>query len=504
MYIQAIEPGSRELYQGEGVRTILLARERVTMNLRLKNLLSSAAKIPGAGYLLAAGLVIACTVAGYHLRPPLSETDIIMFYLVGAVIAAARLGRGPALLYSFLCVSAFNYFFTAPYFTFRVDNPSWWLTFAVMFFASLVISTLAARLREQVVLSARREHEALMLYELMKELAASDTREAMSASVIRSIFRANQAQACIRYPDGVVFGTLPTSAPRLDLPIRDMERNLGTVSIPDTGLLPDQKIMMETFVGLLGAALARAETAQAAQQSRILAEKEKMRNILLSSVSHDLRSPLAAITGAADTLLKSFEDNALLASIRREAARVTRIISNLLDITRIEGGHVKLNMRAYDPAEIIGSAVSGCQEALKAHRLTLNVAADLPFVRMDGLLTSQLIQNLLENAARHTPAGTAVELAAYIREGSFCLIVSDNGPGIPKGQEQEIFNKFATYGHGDRPKGAGLGLAICHAIVTAHQGKIYAQNKAEGGCRFVVEFPPQLTLPQEQKAQIAE
>lgn len=452
----------------------------------------------GLEYVLAAGIVVACTIAGYRLRPLFSETDVIMFYLIGAVIAAAGLGRGPSLFYSFLSVSAFNYFFTEPYFTFRVDNPSWWLTFAVMLFASLVISTLAARLRGQMLLATRREHEARMLYELMKELAAAQTREDMSLSLVRAISNAIGVTAVVRFTGAAGGVEQPQSG--LQLPITGMNRRLGTVIIPDPGLLPDQKIMMETFVGLLGSALVRAETVQAAQQSKIVAEKEKVRSVLLSSVSHDLRSPLAAITGAADALLKSFEDNALLESIRREAARVTKIISNLLDITRIEGGHVRLNMRAYDPAEIIGSAVATCKERLRRHKLHLDVAAGLPFVRMDGLLISQLIQNLLENAASHTPEGTQVELCAYIREGSLCMIVSDNGPGIPFGKEQEIFAKFATSDHGDRPKGAGLGLAICNAIVNAHQGRIYAQNRPEGGSRFVVELPPDLTLADAGKA----
>lgn len=412
-----------------------------------------------AAYVLAAGIVAACTLAGYRFHPPFSETDIIMFYLVGAVVAAASLGRGPAVLYSFLSVSAFNYFFTAPYFTFRVDNASWWLTFAVMFFACMVISTLAARLREQVLLSRRRENEARLLCGLMKDLAAAQTREEMSES-----FRRHVAEAGMESP------------------------------------APDQALLMETFSGLLSAALERMDMAQTAAQAKISAEKEKMRSTLLSSMSHDLRSPLAAISGAAETLLQGDNDNKLLCSIRRESARVTKIIGNLLDITRIEGGHVKLNLQAYDPAEIIGSAVAACRETLKDHALSLNVAPGLPFVRMDGTLISQLIQNLLENAARHTPPGTAMEIKAYIRENSLCLIVSDNGPGIPVGQEQGIFNKFATCGRGDRPKGTGLGLAICHAIVTAHGGRICAQNGPEGGARFVVELPPGLTVSAEGSA----
>ena len=460
------------------------------------------AKIPSksvTAYVLAAGIVVACTLAGYALQPVFNVTDIIMFYLAGVMITAARLGRWPSLFCSALSVAAFDFFFVDPRYTFAISDFHYSLTFLAMFVTGFVISSLAARLRDQLVLSRRREHEALMLYELIKELADSDTREGMSRSLINSVKKAVAAEASIRYPDGAVFGA-PPAARKLDLPVKSMDQVLGVVTIADPGLLPDQKMMMETFVGLLGAALTRAQTAQAAQAAKILAEKEKIRSILLSSVSHDLRSPLAAITGAADTLLKSLSGNPLLESIRQEAARVTRIISNLLDITRIEGGHVKLNMRGYDPAEIIGSAVTACGPTLKNHALTLNVAPDLPFVRMDGLLISQLIQNLLENAARHTPPGTRVELSAYIREGSLCLIVADNGPGIQKGQEQEIFSKFATYAHGDRPKGAGLGLAICAAIVSAHHGRIHAQNNPGAGCRFVVELPPDLTLPKENGA----
>jgi two-component system, OmpR family, sensor histidine kinase KdpD len=454
----------------------------------------------GIGYVLAAVIVVACTAAGYALLSVFNDTDIIMFYLAGVMITAAWLGRGPSLFCSALSVAAFDFFFVEPRFTFAISDFHYSLTFLAMFATGFVISSLAARLRDQMLLSGRREHEALMLYELMKELASADTRDAMSESLIRSVFHAVGAQATIRFPDGSVFGPPVSGAGRLDLPVREQERVLCTVTIADAGLQPDQKIMMETFAGLLGAALTRAETAQAAQRSRIMAEKEKIRNVLLSSVSHDLRTPLAAISGAAETLLKSLQGNALLESIRQEAARVTKIVTNLLDITRIEGGHVKLNMRAYDPAEIIGSAVTACGETLKGRDLTMDVAADLPFVRMDGLLISQLIQNLLENAVRHTPKDAKIELQAYIREGSLCLVVADNGPGIPKGQEQEVFSKFATYASGDRPKGTGLGLAICNAIVNAHHGHIYAQNRAEGGCRFVVELPPDLTLPKEAAA----
>ena len=465
--------------------------------------IQSLLKMKGAGYLLAFGAVAGFTVVGYRLNSFFTETDVIMLFLVGAVIVAATLGLGPALLYSLLSVSALNYFFVQPLFTFSVSNPSWWLTFAVMFFACLVISTLAARLRDQVMLSRRREHEARMLYELMKDLATSGTREEMSEALLRRIAEALPSQARVTYPDGAAFGAETLQAAPHLLPIRGTKNVMGNVEI--TGSIePDQTIMMETFVDLLGSALERSETAQAAEQAKVLAEKEKMRNILLSSVSHDLRSPLAAITGAAETLLQSAPENRLLESIRQEAARLAKIVGNLLDITRIEGGHIRLNMRAYDPAEIIGSVVETCRPALKNHRLSLHVDNNLPFVRMDGLLMSQLLQNLLENAARHAPAGTQVDIGACMKDGGLCITVSDNGPGIAAGQEQAIFTKFATYGHGDRPKGAGLGLAICLSIATAHQGRIYAENKKEGCSRFTVELPAALTLPAEREAAHAE
>jgi two-component system sensor histidine kinase KdpD len=456
----------------------------------------AATRAQGLRYAAALAAVIFCTAAGYRLRGLFSEADIIVLFLVGAVAVAAALGRGPALLYAAGSVSAFNYFFVEPVFTFSVANPSYWLTFAVMFLACVVIATLASQLRDQVALARRREHEALMLYELMKELAAPGAREGMSRAFIRWIAEAMAVEAEIVYPDGTRFESAPARGQvDADFPIKGSTGTLGLVKIRGTETLePDRRVMMETFVGLLGSSLERAATAAAAEQARMLAEKEKLRNILLRSVSHDLRTPLAAISGAAETLLQE-RDHSLLRSIRQESARLSRIVGNLLDITRIEGGNLKLNLRAYDPAEIIGSAVEASREALHAHQLSLHVANDLPFVRMDGLLISQVLQNLLENAAVHTPAGTAVTLTAESDGEGLRLAVEDEGPGIPAGAESAIFEKFSTYARGDLHKGTGLGLAICQAVMLAHQGSIRAENRPGGGCRVTVAFPAAATLP---------
>lgn len=486
------------------------------------------------GYVSSLAIAALCTAIGYFSRSFLPNPgDLIMIYMVGAVTVAAWLGRGPAILYSVISPMALNFFFTEPLYTFRVHDSSYWLTFLVMFFACFVISAQAAKLREQFLLSRRRERESQLFYGLTKELSIARGLKNMNDSFSEAVVSAVQADTHIWYPDetgkvklsygtltedslkeetaaqwaldhgqpaGLGTDTMP-SATRYYLPLQGTRAVLGVIGVTpkaqDGLLLPDQIVMLETFTGLLASSLERYQTAEDAEKTKLLVEKEKLRNILLSSVSHDLRSPLSAITGAADTLLQTGSENRLLVSIRQEAGRLSRIINNLLDITRIEGGQIKLNLHPYYPPEIIGSAAESSRAVMKDHILTLHVQENIPFVHMDGMLVSQLIQNLIENAAHHTPPGTQVEVHANMHNGAFTIVVSDNGPGIPKGQEKEIFNKFATFSQGDRPKGTGLGLAICQAIMTAHHGRIWAENKPEGGARFIAEFPAALVLPEE-------
>ncbi len=337
-------------------------------------------------------LTAALTFAGWHLRPIITHTDMIMIYLAGAVIVAARIGLWPGLVYSFSSVSAFNYFFIEPVFSFNVANSSYWLTFLVMFLASMIIALQAAKLREKLFLSQEREAQAKALYDL------------------------------------------------------------------------------------------------------------KLRNVLLSSIPHDLKTPLASIIGASDTLLHSKDarpagEQELLLSIHNEANRFARVINNVLDIARMEDGGIVLRTSPYDPAEIIGSAVTNTRDVLKTHHLTLDVPADLPFIRVDGLLISQMLQNLLENAARHTPAGTDITVTARAIPSGFRISVQDNGPGIAPGQERAIFDKFSTSDTGSSTRGAGLGLAICQAIALAHGGSITAQNISSGGALFTIDLPASIFVP---------
>ena len=409
-------------------------------------------------------------------------------------------------------------------------DSSYWLTLIVMFFASFIISSLTARLREQMLFSRRRERETHVFYSLTKQLSVAQDEMVMAKDLEGCIAEALQSETNIWFPDdrgfltmkkgsvvedqvkeatvaqwcfdhqepaGLGTNTMPSAA-HFYLPVMGTKSVLGVLGVmPRSGhepYLPDQVIMLKTFAGLLASALERLRTAEIAEKTNLLIEKEKLRNILLSSVSHDLRSPLSAIIGASDTLLQNETGNKMLASIRQEAGRLSKIINNLLDITRIEGGQLQLNMRPYYPAEIIGTAVDACRMIMKNHILSLHVDEVMPLVKMDGTLISQVIQNLLENSAYHTPAGTKVDIKAGLVQGALRIEVSDDGPGIITGQEKEIFNKFATFTRGDKPKGTGLGLAICQAIITAHQGLIWAENQPQGGARFVIELPSSLIV----------
>lgn len=339
--------------------------------------------------LLAAGL----SICGQQIHGYITNTDMIMIYLVGAVIVAARLGFWPASVYSLAAVSLFNYFFVEPLFSFDVSNSSYWLTFAVMLFASIVISAQAAKLRHQLSLSREREEQTRKIGEL------------------------------------------------------------------------------------------------------------KIRNLLLSSIPHDLKTPLSSIIGASDALLQSEEiksaaDKALIATIHRESERFSKVINNILSIARMEEGQLALNKSPYDIAELIGIAINNCHDLLVGHKLVVTVPEDLPFIRADGLLLTQLVQNLLENAARHTAIGTTIEVAASMQDNTVMLKVEDNGGGIAEGQEKEIFSKFSVQAR-NKAKGVGLGLAICQSIAAAHGGTIMAKNRAGGGACFTFTLPSEATIADE-------
>jgi two-component system sensor histidine kinase KdpD len=297
--------------------------------------------------------------------------------------------------------------------------------------------------------------------------------------------------------------TLP-SANALFVPLRGSRGKLGVLAVspsePRRFFDPDQRQLLDTFASQLAGALERARLAQEAQRAQIETETERMRSSLLSSVSHDLRTPLAVVTGAASTLL---EDDAklaptsrreLLETVQEESMRLTRLVRNLLDMTRLASGALRVTKEWQPLEEVIGSALNRVEDRLKGREVKVTLPDDLPLVPLDAVLLEQVLINLLENAAKYTPAGTPIEISARAEPPGVLVEIADRGPGIPAEDASRVFEKFFRLPREGRSGGAGLGLAICRGVVEAHGGKIWAENRPEGGAVF------RFTLPIEGKA----
>jgi len=272
-------------------------------------------------------------------------------------------------------------------------------------------------------------------------------------------------------------------------------------------LVPEQRRHLDTFAALTAIALERVHYVEIAQQALIHMESERLRNSLLSALSHDLRTPLAALVGLAESLTMagptlSGAQHETAQAIADEARRMGALVNNLLEMARIESGEVKLRRQWQSLQEVVGSALKAAQPALAKHRVEVDVPGDLPLVEFDATLIERVLYNLVENASKYTPPGTVITIAAEVAGDTVAVSVSDTGPGIAKGQEEAIFDKFTRGARESATPGVGLGLAISRAIIQAHQGRIWAERGAGGGARFTFTLP--LGTPPETPEEVAE
>jgi two-component system sensor histidine kinase KdpD len=477
-----------------------------------------------------------------------------MFYLAAVVFAAVYLGRGPSMLTALLSVLAFDFFFVPPRFTFAVTDTEYILTFIGLFIVGVVISTLAVRVREQAEAARAREAETASLYAFSRDLAAAVTldeivsitvthlsenfsrqivvllpengklelsgytpetprneneRRAFSSAFTRTadsplaqLDESERAVAIWAFEHGQPAGrdtdTLPAAKVRY-LPLKTSRGVVGVLGVQphDTTkhLTTEQRLLMEAFANQAALAIERVRLADEAQQARLQIETEQLRNSLLSSVSHDLRTPLAAITGAASSLMD--DENALgpaarhemAQTIYEEAERLNRLLRNLLDMTRLESGALHINKELQPLEEVIGAALSRLEEPLADRAVNIRLPDDLPFVPIDSVLIEQVFINLLENAIKYTPAHSPIDLSASQDGAAILIEVADRGPGLPPGDEQRIFEKFYRARAPQNGSGVGLGLTICRGIIEAHGGRIWAENRSGGGAIFRFTLP---------------
>jgi two-component system sensor histidine kinase KdpD len=480
------------------------------------------------GYAWACAAVAITTLATLPLHAYLDLTNIAMLFLIAVMFVAFRHGRGPAVLIAVLNLAAFDFFFVPPRFSFAVADAQYLVTFAVMLAIGLMTAHLAQELRHEAAVAGEREQRAHDLYEMARALSGSLTEEQIAEAAMRFIETGFGARAAILVrnrkgelwtPDAPgqstlenaeravarqVFekpdGALPSSVSGgvMYLPLKAPLRTRGVLIVmpPDRELFekPDQVRQLETFAVLIAIALERVHFVTVAREATVEMEGERLRNSVLASLSHDLRTPLTAILGSAETLLldgKSFtRDQAeALDAIREQARHTCELVENILDLARIESGAMRLKKEWHSIEEIIGSAIKSREIALKAHTVAVSLPPAVPLVECDAVLIERVLANLLENAAKYTPAQSTVTVSARIEGDHLHVEVADQGAGIPPGKEQAIFDKFVRGVDKRAVPGLGLGLAICRMVVEAHRGKIHVEAVPGVGANFVVELP---------------
>jgi two-component system sensor histidine kinase KdpD len=483
------------------------------------------------GYAAAIAACVLTAVAATPLIGWLELTNIVMFFLAAVVAVGWFHGRGPAVLAAFLGVAFFDFFFVPPRFSFEVSDAQFLVTFAVMLAVALAVGQLTAVLKSQAGAAIDREKRMRGLYQMSRDLSAVLMPEQVAqiaAGFLQTYFDARctvlladeqgQLQALagatasvdealarwvFEHAQAAGLGT-DTSAHSecMVLPLKAPMRLRGVLIVQPSNRLPvgpDQKGMLQTCVSLLAISLERLHYVEVAQKSTVQIESERLRNSLLSAISHDLRTPLAALYGLADTLTVTCESLPpaqmdMVCAIRESARRMNAMVANLLDMARLDAAPVALKRQWQPLEEVVGSALAACATFLGDRPVRVSLDPDLPLVHLDAPMFERVLVNLLENAAKFTPAGSAIELRARAMPASVIIEMDDFGPGLPAGAERTLFEKFERGGYRESAiSGVGLGLAIARAIVQAHQGAIHASNRMQAesvaGARFTIELP---------------
>jgi two-component system sensor histidine kinase KdpD len=496
-------------------------------------------------YSLSIGVVALTTGIGLILRPRLQVIDIAMLFLLSVIVVASRSSRRAAILASVLSIAVFDFGFVPPYYTLDVQDPSFFLTFAVMLTVALLMTHLTARIREQAETARKGQRRAVILYDVSRELAGGESLADQIAIAERQVGRAARGSAHVfleespgdhgqRWQTDGLFESVDirvaaawavehnrsagwsthhcAEAEALVMPLRHGGRVMGLVVVRPEAPLPFlSRWELETAEALVDLAAATFEGALLAERhksARAEVEAERLRTALLSSLSHDLRTPLGGIEGAASSLLQvpdglpSEARRELAQTILEESRRMTRLVSNLLDMVRVESGTLAVQ-KAWQPLEeALGVALLRLEERLEGHPVSTQLPSGLPLVPIDELLIEQVFINLLENAAKYTPQGTPITVSAWTSKDAVVVEVADTGPGIPAGEEETIFRKFqrsSSVNQTGPAGGSGLGLTICRGIVAAHGGRIWLERRAGGGSAFrfslPLEGPPIDTVP---------
>jgi len=488
-------------------------------------------------FLESIGLVALATLLGLPIRTLLHPTNLVMLYMAAVVIAAFFLGRGPAMLASFLSVLAFDFFFVEPRLNFALADTEYLVTFNAFLAVGLIVSSLAGRVRLQVKALREREAQVEALNDFSRDLTAALSLDTILNDVIWHVsqtlgreivvflaqdaalerraatpdFKLDESELAVArwsFENSQVAGLGTNAFPQSQIrfaPLKTLRGALGVLGVrPGTAgqvLTPVQGQQLEGFAYLAAMAIERALLAEQANRAQVLGEAEKLQTALLNSISHDLRTPLVSIQGVLDSLLEVEEggENAvqldqaarldMLENAREETARLNRLVENLLDMTRLEAGTLKLRLEPGDLQDVIGSALAHLNDQFGSRPVSVTLVEGLPLIPMDFVLMEQVLVNLLDNAVKYSPPGSPIEVSVACQDNQALIRIADRGPGIPSAELEQIFSKFHRLNRPGQAKGVGLGLSICKGIVEAHSGRIWAEGRSGGGSVFTVALP---------------
>lgn len=487
-------------------------------------------------YGLALGCWAGATALAFAMFPSFQLSNLIMVYLLGVVVAAVACGRGPSFLTAVASVLSFDFFFVPPRFTFAVSDTQYVVTFVIMLVVALIISHLTTLMRRHARTARGLERHTGMLLSLSRRLAEARGTARVVAVAERAVSELLECRCMLLvaeeggrltrprgghggkqegfslddrelgaaqwvFANGRAAGrgtdTLP-EARSVFLPLFGRERTVGVLAARPVGqqaaFLPVQQRLLDSFAKQIALALEVERLQDAARTAQMESEAERLKASLLSSVTHDLRTPLAAIMGSAESLLAPHAGGdpetarMLAANIHDEAARLSRLLGNLLRLTKIESKAMELHEEPTPVEEVVGAALAAVKSLLGERRVDIDIAPDLPMAPMDGTLVEQMLANLLENAAKYTPPDSPVSVSARLRGDFVELSVADRGPGLPPGDPKRLFDIFQR-GPAEAVRGDGLGLAICRAVAAAHGGSIRAENRPGGGAIFTAALP---------------
>lgn len=470
-------------------------------------------------YVIACLICFAITLATAPLRNYIDLANIVMLFLLGVLVIAVKISRGPALLAAFLSVGLFDFFFVPPHFSFTVSDAQYLITFIVMLATALIASELTNNLRNQAILAKEKEQRTHALYEMAQALTGALSIEQVSHIVKDFLARSSQSQSFILLPNEeettlscnpattlpphveqrwaiVAFSSgksITISDPPDDsvlyLPLHAPMRIRGVlIIVSDQHLLSDeQKQLFEAVASITAIVIERLHYIDIAQASQLEITAERLRSSILSAISHDLRTPLTVLIGLADslaltqpTLTPAASD--IVQALRTQAARLHGLVVNLLDMARLQAGKIPLHKEWHLLEEVIGSSLHLLGNTLDQHQINVSLPNTLPLIEFDAVLIERVLCNLIENAAKYSPPQSIITIGAElnINNDEVTVYVSDNGPGYSLAQE-DLFDLFSRGQPESTTHGVGLGLAICRAIIEAHGGHIVAHNNTDGG-----------------------